>query len=679
MLYICTMCGGNIEFNYGDKIGVCDSCGRQGTIPQDSSEQRLRQFNRANQYRQRFEFDKALANYEHILDDNDADAEAHWGAFLSRYGIEYVDENKSGQLKPTFHRMRMTSVLADADYLSAVKYASDEQTRQVYASRADEIAEIQREIIEVSKSKEQQYDVFICYKEKEGDSRTLDSVKAEEIYNYLTDKGYKVFFARRTLQLGVQYEPYIFSALQSARVMLVMGSKAEYFTSIWMKNEWCRYLDLIRENNKGRALIPCFWGLDPDEDLPIELSHLQAQDMNRVGALQDLYVGISKIISDGREKKTDLRESSEDRLEYALRNGETYLKLKNYDDAMDLYRGVTREHPEDYRGWWGCIVSKTKAFSVVFDDNTQNALDQWFGYVRALSEKNYPNAFDSMCGTYGNYLSKVAIQDAQKEFDSINNRIIEIRATIDYCRSKIGTSQKEIMLTNESIAKHTIKHNNTTKSENQVKAQLSKNIGQANIGITGTHFKNFFQLLCVLVMFIFTAFFFALLLGLLGIGNFLGVGSASGEGKVAGIIAAFLFFIFFGKYFIQSVTAFKENIDYIGNLKKYVLSMQSEQKSWSDRQQTIESNFEKQIASYKQYMADQQRYIAYQNERISQLSALEKDCHDYLALQISNNYFQYARCASVGITQPIDKNITLWHDRIEYLLNIDLSEGGPVV
>lgn len=69
--------------------------------------------------------------------------------------------------------------------------------------------------------------------------RTLDSVLATDIYELLTKEDYKVFFSRVTLddKIGVAYEPYIYAALQSAKIMIVVGTKEEYFNAIWVRNK----------------------------------------------------------------------------------------------------------------------------------------------------------------------------------------------------------------------------------------------------------------------------------------------------------------------------------------------------------------------------------------------------------------------------------------------------------
>lgn len=300
MIIKCKMCGGDIQFNPGDTCGQCDHCGCTTTFPKLPDEQRANLFNRANHFRRQCEFDKAMAAYEHILEVDDTDAEAHWGIVLSKFGIEYVEDPVTHERIPTCHRAQVISILSDEDYQNAIKYAPDTQSREIYEQEAKRIAEIQKGILAIS-SQEKPYDVFICYKETDDNgSRTKDSALAQEIYYQLTNEGYKVFFSRITLEdkLGQEYEPYIFAALNSAKVMLVVGTKPENFSAVWVKNEWSRFLSIMK-NDRKRVLIPCYRDMDP-YDLPEELSALQSQDMSKIGFVQDLLRGIHKVL--GTEK-----------------------------------------------------------------------------------------------------------------------------------------------------------------------------------------------------------------------------------------------------------------------------------------------------------------------------------------------------------------------------------------
>ena len=199
--------------------------------------------------------------------------------------------------------MQVASILTDEDYLAAVENAPDEESRRIYQEEAARIAEIQKGILAIS-ANEKPYDVFICYKETdENGQRTRDSQWAQDVYYGLTEQGLKVFFSRITLEdkLGQQYEPYIFAALNSAKVMVVVGSRPEYFNAVWVKNEWSRYLSLMKHDHK-RLLIPCYRDMDP-YDLPEELSMLQSQDMSKIGFMQDLLRGIQKVMNAGNQAK----------------------------------------------------------------------------------------------------------------------------------------------------------------------------------------------------------------------------------------------------------------------------------------------------------------------------------------------------------------------------------------
>ncbi len=296
-IFKCKMCGGTIEFEPGATVGVCDSCGTKQTLPRLDDDKRANLYDRANHFRRNNEFDKAAGIYEQILNEDNTDAEAYWSLVLCRYGIEYVEDPQTHKRVPTVNRAQFTSIYMDEDYKSALQYADGYQ-KTIYEEEAKAIDDIQKGILEIS-AKEEPFDVFICYKETDANGRrTQDSVLANDLYHQLTEEGFKVFFARITLEdkLGSAYEPYIFAALNSAKVMVAIGTKPEYFNAVWVKNEWSRYLALVKNSGGKKMLIPAYKDMDP-YDLPEEFSHLQAQDMSKLGFMQDLIRGIKKIIS----------------------------------------------------------------------------------------------------------------------------------------------------------------------------------------------------------------------------------------------------------------------------------------------------------------------------------------------------------------------------------------------
>ncbi len=303
----CKMCGGTLEVNNNETVGVCEYCGTKQTLPKLDNERKSNLYDRANHFRRNDEFDKAMSIYEQILNEDRTDAESYWSIVLCRYGIEYVEDPTTHKRIPTVNRTQLTSIFDDEDYKSALQYA-DTYQREIYENEANTINEIQKGILAISQ-KEEPFDVFICYKETDkSGGRTQDSVLAQELYYELVEEGFKVFFAKITLEdkLGQEYEPYIFAALNSAKVMVVLGTKPEHFNAVWVKNEWSRYLALIKKG-ENKMLIPAYRDMDP-YDLPEEFSHLQAQDMSKLGFMQDLVRGIKKIV-ENRETESVGKES----------------------------------------------------------------------------------------------------------------------------------------------------------------------------------------------------------------------------------------------------------------------------------------------------------------------------------------------------------------------------------
>ena len=362
-VFKCKMCGGTIEFEQGATVGVCDSCGTKQTLPRLDDDKKANLYDRANHFRRNNDFDKAMSIYEQILNEDNTDAEAYWSLVLCRYGIEYVEDPASHKRIPTVNRAQFTSIFADEDYKSALQYADGYQ-KTIYEDEAKAIDEIQKGILVISQ-KEEPFDVFICYKETDANGRrTQDSVLANDLYHQLTQEGFKVFFARITLEdkLGTAYEPYIFAALNSSKVMVVLGTKPEYFNAVWVKNEWSRYLALIK-NGAKKMLIPAYRDMDP-YDLPEEFSHLQAQDMSKLGFMQDLIRGIKKIAQADVPKTTVVKETvitgGNANTAPLLKRAFMFLEDGDWNSANEYCEKVLDIDPENATAYLGKLLSELR-------------------------------------------------------------------------------------------------------------------------------------------------------------------------------------------------------------------------------------------------------------------------------------------------------------------------------
>lgn len=305
-------------------------------------------FNRANNLRLRCEFDKAQDIYEKIVAREPNDSEAYWEIILCKYGIEYVEDPTTLDRIPTCHRTQVESVLTDVDYLATIENADAIQT-VFYENEAKEIDKLQKNILAIANN-EKPFDVFICYKETdENGKRTVDSVIANDIYYQLTKEGFKVFYSAITLEdkLGQEYEPYIYAALNSAKVMLVVGTKPEYFNSVWTKNEWSRYLKIIKKD-RNKLLIPCYKDMDA-YDLPEEFSHLQAQNMGKIGFINDVIRGVQKYTS-------SINVSSE--ITPLIKRIFIFLENNEWNSADEYCEKVLDIDPENAQAYLGKLLAE---------------------------------------------------------------------------------------------------------------------------------------------------------------------------------------------------------------------------------------------------------------------------------------------------------------------------------
>ena len=364
----CKMCGGDLNLIEGQFVAECEYCGSRQTVPSADNEKKLNLFASANKLRAACEFDRAMGVYDSIRSEFPDEAEAYWGLLLCKYGIEYVDDPASGKKIPTCHRSSFDSIIEDNDFEQALENA-DAEARKIYLNEGKHLEQIRKDILAVS-SKEAPYDVFICYKEtNENGDRTLDSQLAQQIYMALTDRGYRVFFARITLKgaLGSAYEPIIFAALNSAKVMLVVGTCYEYFNAVWVKNEWSRYLKLCAQN-KDKYLIPCFRDVDA-YDMPKEFRPLQGVDLGQMGAVQDIVLNMEKYIPLQKntaviQEKVVVGGSGNNKIASLLDRGNMALEDGDWAKADSFFEDVLNNDSKNAQAYLGKTLAQEKCRTI---------------------------------------------------------------------------------------------------------------------------------------------------------------------------------------------------------------------------------------------------------------------------------------------------------------------------
>ena len=291
---ICYNCGG--EFAEQNGKTVCRYC---GTVkPENISNEEVTLLYNAYQRLRLADFSDAEQQFDDIIHRHPHNAQGYWGRLLARYGIKYEDDYNGTKI-PTCYAASIESVQEAYDYKKALELA-DADNRAVYEKHAGYIERVRKEWIDKA-SKQRPYDIFISYKDSDKENnieRTQDSYDMQMLYIRLKEKGYRVFYSRESLRgkEGEKYEPYIYSALSTAKVMILYGSNPEYINATWVKNEWMRYLKRMREGDKDNgSLLVAYKNFAPIE-LPGVISSMQLFNANEWTFLSDLYKKIDEIL-----------------------------------------------------------------------------------------------------------------------------------------------------------------------------------------------------------------------------------------------------------------------------------------------------------------------------------------------------------------------------------------------
>ena len=451
----CKMCGGHILYDDKASIAVCEYCGTEQTVFRADNEKQLKLFNRANALRMQNEFDKAQLTYDNILIDDPSNAEAHWGICLCRYGIEYIDSPSTGKKIPTCHRTAIKSIFDDLDYKEAIDNA-DVVAKQYYEKESKVIDKLQKEILSISQ-KEEPYDIFISYKENdENGNRTKDSMMGEIIYNGLTNKGYRVFYSKIALKgkETTEFEPIIFAALRSAKIMIPIGSKTEYFNSTWEKNEWSRFLNFMQDDSK-KFLIPCYFDME-SYDMPDEFLVFESIDLNDSDYLDQIVNRIDKKINVKVKEtaKESPNQSYNNQINNLIERVKYCLSEKDFAKADEVIENILNLNYKCPEAYFYKVFTKLKLCSI--DELVQHK-------VRLADQKEYQTALSFAVGSskerlinvsktvdesierrrkdflYNSFFQNVAVRNYKQAFDSarkiegyrdIDKKVVELKEQI---------------------------------------------------------------------------------------------------------------------------------------------------------------------------------------------------------------------------------------------------------
>lgn len=221
------------------------------------------------------------------------------------------------------------------------------------------------------------YDVFISCKSE-------DYAKAESVYHWLTERGYKPFFAPISLRISkIHGEPVVFgdeidAALEEANNMIVYSSHSQYVETGYVKDEWRTFVEEQRAGRKNGTLITILDNVNI-ADLPIRLRSVQSftpsnykegilRFLGNPHAQMNLSTETEYVISNTHHQPAD-------RVEDYLRKAKMSFDNKLYVEAFHLFKLAAEQESPEAMFYLGRMLMRGYKYNIT--GNNDEATD-WY-------------------------------------------------------------------------------------------------------------------------------------------------------------------------------------------------------------------------------------------------------------------------------------------------------------
>lgn len=344
----------------------------------------------AEEYKANGQFEEAAKNYQKLIDLYPNEADYHWQLAVCLYGIEYVKEASSDIYVPTLTHCVFDPMRQNPHYRSACELATREM-RAEYESRAKLIDDLLSQYNRVQQE-EAPYDVFISVKQGDAKQRpTQDSVDAQDLYYKLAElkkkngENLRVFNSRITLSqfhAGSEFEPYIIHALTTASILIVVCSEAEYINAPWVRNEWRRFLYLMRQD-PGRKLI-LYNGMQEDSAIPAELRGMQYVRKDKLDSFGEIKGALKQLL----EADVPSRTTGQDDLARQTEEIRKLLLQRDFHAAEEKAAALLQEKPFNAKGNVLMLMAKTHARVEMELRDSDVPLEEFEEYIVAMDSAN---------------------------------------------------------------------------------------------------------------------------------------------------------------------------------------------------------------------------------------------------------------------------------------------------
>ena len=218
-----------------------------------------------------------------------------------------------------------------------------------------------------------EYQVFITFKNlDESGNKTPDSIIAEDLYKFLSNKGLKVFFSNISLEkLGeASIKRAIDDALDSSLVLVAVGTSIVNLNSGWVRYEWESFfedIDLNEIKPNGRIFTYI------DESMNIKKLPRSLRKTQVIYHGHDSFERLYRFIANGMDSDDSLcfnRISGPGPDKFIIAKGtkKTVGKHRDNDVVLNL-RQISRHHAEIIHNEDGLFVNDLGSKNGTFVNN----------------------------------------------------------------------------------------------------------------------------------------------------------------------------------------------------------------------------------------------------------------------------------------------------------------------
>ena len=240
------------------------------------------------------EFELASESFSLAAQKSGRYPEYLWAELLSEYGIKYCKTEDDSRYTVNFWKWQHPEeLLTESKGFAALIKSAATQSAEAVRFYKREAEEIDRGLAQIQRLEEQDmaYDIFLSFKDTDAFGRQTPERKlCEGLYLELTEKGYKVFFAPRTMygKLVTDFEGYIYTALKTSELMIIAASSKENLNAHWVESEWQRFLNW--NGGEDYRLVTCTLGEMRPDDYPEELSRIQHGLCARADQVEEMAI-----------------------------------------------------------------------------------------------------------------------------------------------------------------------------------------------------------------------------------------------------------------------------------------------------------------------------------------------------------------------------------------------------